>query len=126
MSNDKRENEDEAGILYDLHDKLREVFTQYNDTIKGRCAVCLEHFGKEDGEEVEESFTDRVDLVRIDECFHRFHLICVHRDWFMQRVPEKDQFGGLVEYSVPEIKKCPICRRVVEEEEISYISNQFS
>jgi len=79
--------------------------------------VCLEQFC-EDGEG---SFTDRVDLVRVNTCFHRFHLICVHRDWFMERCKEKDEYGGTIEFSLPEVKKCPICRREVEEEEVKYI-----
>lgn len=42
MSDEKKENEDDSGILYDLHEKIREILTNYNDTVKGRCAVCLE------------------------------------------------------------------------------------
>ena len=44
----------------------------------------------------------------------------------MQRVCEKDEHGGKIEYSIPEIKKCPICRREVDEDEIEYITKQFS
>ena len=40
--NQRVEDEDETGILYDLHEKMREILTSYNDTIEGRCAVCLE------------------------------------------------------------------------------------
>ena len=107
LSDERKENEDDSGYLFDLHDKMREVVTEYNDTVKGRCAVCLEDLG--DG-----FFTDRFDLVRINQCYHRFHLICVHRDWFMPRVKEKDDFGGLISFSIPEVKRCPICRREVE------------
>jgi rubrerythrin len=119
---EKRENEDETGLLYDLHERLREILTSYNDTVKGRCAVCLEQFSANG----EGCFTERVDLIRIDSCFHRFHLICVHRDWFMQRRPEKDDYGGTIEYKTPEIKRCPICRREVASAEITYIEKQFS
>lgn len=45
LSAERKENEDEGGILYDLHEKMREVVSTYNDTIKGRCAVCLENLG---------------------------------------------------------------------------------
>ena len=51
-------------------------------------------------------------------------MICVHRDWFMQRVCEKDEFGGDIKFEIPEIKRCPICRREVEEEEVEYIKKQ--
>jgi hypothetical protein len=73
---------------------MREILSKYNDTVQGRCAVCLENFsGLTDEEEMSleeplQGFTDRADLVRIGHCFHRFHLICVYRDWFMERVSE--------------------------------------
>jgi hypothetical protein len=60
-------------------------------------------------------------LVRVDECFHRFHLICLFRDWFMTRVVERDEFGCDLVYKMPKHKKCPICRRKVTEQETSYI-----
>ena len=44
----------------------------------------------------------------------------------MQRVCDKDEHGGKIEYSIPEIKKCPICRREVDGDEIEYITKQFS
>ena len=59
--------------------------------------------------------------MRVNECYHRFHLLCLHRDWFMTRVVEKDQFGDTIVYPVPELKKCPTCRRVVANDEITYI-----
>ena len=105
---------------YDFHEKMRETLTKYNDTVEGRCAVCLEPFIADDQKEGQ-SFTNRFDLVRIDSCYHRFHLICVHRDWFMPRHNLKDEFGGVVEYSVPEEKKCPICRREVDQKEVKYV-----
>jgi len=112
MTDKKKENEDDSGLLYDLHEKMREIITSYNDTVKGRCAVCLEQFCVE-GKTEDENFTDRCDLVRIDHCYHRFHLICVYRDWFMQRKCELDSFGCVIQYDIPAIKKCPICRREV-------------
>ena len=94
LASDRQDNEDESGYLFYLHDKMREVVTEYNDTIKGRCAVCLENLGA--NAEDTQGFTDRYDLIRINDCYHRFHLICVHRDWFMPRVCEKDDFGGVL------------------------------
>ena len=119
--NQRVEDEDESGILYDLHEKMRDIISSYNDTIEGRCAVCLEHFCKLEQEELTEKFTDRVDLIRIDGCFHRFHLICVHRDWFMERAKETDSYGDVITTTIPQCKKCPICRRKVEEQEIDYV-----
>ena len=126
MVSEKKESEDDSGFLYDLHEKMREIVSSYNDTLKGRCAVCLEKFLQQDEEEAEETekFTERVDLVKIDQCFHRFHMICVYRDWFMPRFSEKDQFGGVVQYNLPETKRCPICRREVKQEEIDYIKKE--
>lgn len=94
--------------------------TGFNDTVSGRCAVCLEPFCSE---QVDQKFTERPDLVRIDQCFHRFHLLCVHRDWFMQRNQEKDEYGCTIEYKVPDTKMCPICRRQVAVTEIEYIQH---
>jgi hypothetical protein len=119
---------DDMGFLYDLHEKMREIVTSFNDTTNGRCAVCLENFnGEEDQEESESNgFASRVDLVRIDRCFHRFHLLCLHRDWFMERKSEKDQYGCVINFKLPETKRCPICRRDVEEQEIKYIQDQMA
>lgn len=72
-----------------------------------------------------DSFTSRIDLVRIDECFHRFHLVCVHRDWYMKRVTEKDEFGCEIQYKMPKKKKCAVCRREVGQSEMEYIQEQF-
>ena len=108
MAADRRESEDDSGLLYELHEKMREIVTGFNDTVSGRCAVCLEPFCSED---VDQKFTERPDLVRIDQCFHRFHLLCVHRDWFMQRNQEKDDYGCVISYKLPDSKMCPICRR---------------
>ena len=35
----------------------------------------------------------------------------------MKRAIEKDEFGGQIITDVPEIKRCPICRRTVERDE---------
>lgn len=64
-------------------------------------------------------------MVRIDTCYHRFHLICLYRDWFMPRKTEQDQYGCAIEYKLPEVKKCPICRRDVDAEEIQYIKEKM-
>lgn len=125
LTEQRKEDEDDSGILYDLHEKMREVFTLYNDTVEGRCAVCLEQFVNE-GEQEGQCFTDRVDLVRIDQCYHRFHMICVHRDWFMPRQSYKDSYGDVTKYEIPEEKRCPICRREVDEQEVKYVSEQKS
>lgn len=54
------------GYVYEMHEKIREILTEYNDTLIGRCAVCLEKFCKDDSKLGEEKFTDRADLVRVD------------------------------------------------------------
>ena len=125
LSNQRKENDDENGFIYELHEKVREILTEYNDTVAGRCAVCLEKFCEEDSKLSEEKFTDREDLVRVDQCFHRFHLVCIWRDWFMERVKEKDEFGCELSYKMPKHKKCPICRRQVAHDEIEYIKTQM-
>ena len=113
LSAEKKENEDDTGYLYDFHEKARDILGIYNDTIRGRCAVCLENFAKEEKAENDVKFTERIDLTRMNDCYHKFHLICVHRDWFMQRFTEKDEYGGDINYTIPDVKKCPICRREV-------------
>ena len=90
--------------------------------MRGRCAVCLEPFCEGSEEELAtQKFTDRLDLVRIDNCFHRFHILCVYRDWFMERATETDEFGGTVTFELPEVKKCPICRNEASEDDIGNI-----
>lgn len=71
------QDEEEEGILYNLHESLREIISNYNDTVRGRCSVCLESFCEDEALIETQTFTDRADLVRIDECFHRFHLVCL-------------------------------------------------
>ncbi len=92
--------------------------------VKQQLAQLLEE--DDDPDDDEAKFTDREDLVRIGTCYHRFHLICLHRDWFMPRAPEQDQFGCMIQYKVPETKKCPICRRLVDQEEIQYVQAKVS
>ena len=41
---EKKANEDDEGFIYNLHEKAREILSEYNDTLQGRCAVCLENF----------------------------------------------------------------------------------
>jgi hypothetical protein len=125
MCTEKRENEDDTGILFELYEKISEILSEYNDTVKGRCAVCLEEFLKEEEDDNGVVFTERQDLVRVDLCYHRFHLICVYRDWYMKRKDEKDSYGGTIHYEIPEIKKCPICRREVGNTDADYIKSQY-
>ena len=56
----------------------------------------------EDDEIDEDKFSDRKDLVRIDHCYHRFHLLCLHRYWFMPRASEVDEFGDTIHHTVPD------------------------
>ena len=42
--------EDESGLVFNVFEAFREILSEYNDTVKGRCLVCLEDFAKE-GEE---------------------------------------------------------------------------
>ena len=45
---EKLTNNDEEGFIYNLHDKAREILSEYNDTLKGRCAICLEMFSEDE------------------------------------------------------------------------------
>ena len=113
-------------MLFDLHTMMRDTVTEYNDTVKGRCAICLENFiTEEEPEESSVGFSDRFDLVRVDQCFHRFHLLCVHRDWFMERKVEKDSYGEIIKFSLTPEKRCPICRREVAKDEKEYVHSLF-
>lgn len=76
-------------------------------------------------DETQQKFSDRADLVRVDECFHRYHLKCLYRDWFMTRKIEKDEFGCEVVYKMSKNKKCPTCRRIVTQAEMAYIQEQY-
>jgi hypothetical protein len=85
----------------------------------------LEKFCDDEEELMKQTFTDRSDLVRIDQCFHRFHLICVFREWFMDRKIETDEFGCKIVYPVPEQKRCPICRNEVSIEDLEDIRMKY-
>jgi hypothetical protein len=63
------------------------MLSEVNDSVKGRCSICFDDFLEEGKTDV---FTDRVDLTRVDECYHKYHLICLWRFWFMPRHKEKD------------------------------------
>lgn len=125
LCQERRDNDDDNGFIYELTEKIREIITSYNDTVKGRCAVCLENFCQ-NGQDENQCFTERLDLIRVNLCLHRFHLLCVYRDWYMDRKDEKDNFGGVIHYELPEIKRCPICRREVEKPEADFIKEQYS
>ena len=99
--------------------------SNYNDNLRGRCYVCLERFCETLEEANEAKFSERADFVRIDSCFHRFHLICVYRDWFMERHVEVDEFGGDIVSELPEDKKCPICRTEVTMHDIESVKSNF-
>jgi hypothetical protein len=64
------EAEEGTGLVFNLHDGLREILSEYNDTVKGRCQICLDDFIEE--EELQKlssedaTFTGRSDLIRID------------------------------------------------------------
>ena len=73
----------------------------------------------------DEKFTERPDLVRIDVCLHRFHALCLYRDWFMERQPSKDQYGELIQHAVPESKRCPVCRRECNQSEVDYVAKIY-
>ncbi len=106
-------------MIFEMHDRIREILTEYNDTLIGRCPICLEEFNESNSGSL--LFSERPDLVRVDKCYHRYHLKCLYRDWFMQRKIEKDEYGCDIVYKMPKKKKCPTCRRVVSEEEFNYI-----
>jgi hypothetical protein len=101
------------GLLYNMYEECREILSMYNDTLRGRCSICLEPFAKSEEELADGKFTERDDLVRIDGCFHRFHLVCLYRDWFWDRHVETDEFGNKIVYPIPEEKRCPVCRNLV-------------
>ena len=44
LVNEKVADNDDEGFIYNLHEKAREILSEYNDTLKGRCAICLEPF----------------------------------------------------------------------------------
>ena len=42
--NEEKEVSDIEGSLYMIYESLRDCLTKYNDTLRGRCSVCLEPF----------------------------------------------------------------------------------
>ena len=45
----REECNDSNGIVYDAYVKMREIVTEHNDSLRGRCAICLEAFEREGG-----------------------------------------------------------------------------
>lgn len=119
------EQQEEEQLIYIIYEDFRTILSRQNDSLHGRCSICLEKFCEDEAMLEQEKFTDRQDLARIDNCFHRFHLICVYRDWFMQRKAELDQFGVKIEFPLPEEKKCPICRNLVSAEDLEDIKGKY-
>ena len=64
--NEEVDSEEMTGIVFNVFEELREILSKYNDTLKGRCSVCLDAFAKSEQDLEEGKFTDRKDLVRID------------------------------------------------------------
>ena len=48
LVSEKLANNDDEGFIYNLHEKAREILSEYNDTLKGRCSICLEKFCEDD------------------------------------------------------------------------------
>lgn len=44
LTESRKEDNDDSGIIYDAYIKIREIVTLFNDTVRGRCAICLENF----------------------------------------------------------------------------------
>jgi len=59
LSDKRKEFTDESGIINDAHEKIREILTQYNDTLRGRCAICLEDFKDLEHQNIGDKFSDR-------------------------------------------------------------------
>lgn len=66
LSEQRKENQDDMGYVYEMHEKFREILSEYNDTLIGRCSICLEDFCEDQSKLGEEKFTDRQDLARVD------------------------------------------------------------
>ena len=108
-----------------MYTAIQELVSSYNDNLRGRCYICLEKFCETDEEANESKFSERPDFCRIDNCFHRFHLICLYRAWFMDRHVEIDEFGNKLITELPEEKRCPICRIEVSSDGAKAIKSQF-
>ena len=44
----------------------------------------------------------------------------------MKRHVEKDEFGGAIIYKLEAVKKCPICRKKVSEEDVDHIQKNYA
>ena len=108
-----------------MYTAITELVSSYNDNLRGRCYICLEKFCETDEEANEAKFSERADFARIDNCYHRFHLLCLYRDWFMERVVEVDEFGGKIVTELPEEKHCPICRSLVTEDDVKIVKDKL-
>lgn len=74
--------------LFEVIDTAQELLTEYNDKLKGRCSICLEDFKDSANGDEEASFSACDDLIRLNACYHRFHLQCVYHDWFIPRTKD--------------------------------------
>ena len=36
---------------------------------------------------------------------------------------QEDEFGDLIEYSLPELKRCPVCRRECSVDEVEFLKD---
>jgi len=43
MTEERKESEDDSGFLYDLYERMREIVSEFNDSVKGNCAVCMDN-----------------------------------------------------------------------------------
>jgi len=43
----------------------------------------------------------------------------------MNRHIEKDEFGGNVVYKLKSKKKCPICRMLVQQDDVNHIKDKY-
>ena len=91
ISEEKKEANDDMGVIFEAHQQIRDLLSELNDSVKGRCNICFEDFCLSEKQQ-DEAFTDRVDLIRIGECYHKFHLLCLWRFWFMPRHRDMDKF----------------------------------
>lgn len=114
MAEMKKIEGDDEGIMFNIHDRLRELVTEQYERIEGRCEICLEELAVEGS-------TDSSHLVSLDGCFHRFHLLCVHRHWFMERQAEEDSYGLKIEYHLPSEHNCALCLHPVDSVQVSKI-----
>ena len=119
MAKMKEQEEDEEGMLFDVHDRLRELVTQEYEKVEGRCEICLEELATDEG-------SNPSHLVSLDGCFHRFHLLCIHRYWFMERQNEEDSYGIEIKYDLPTEHQCALCRTTVEPEQVSQVKKAMA